>query len=449
MALSKSQAMFVFFTCLTALSTAQVPYIIGSPMNHSELIETIDKLIPIVNRGYDKYGNFVPNRKAWSLPLIKDGTSTNSWLVHATYDWLMISTSPQLFDIVGNYNSNIADYDPAIVIDKGQSNFITLRPNSSFAGIIPIPPNKETGFKDWDSWCSYVGCWDSTRSWLSHAFRARDTSMPKDTSSDYLIGFAHNEDHWQSNNGETVEYKSVGVIYSNDNGKSWTRSVPILTRGEEADGGTGCGDMAVMWNHKRSEWHAFVQEYFNDGDQNGLVMAVSNDTLARPGTWYRVQPTNGTEQTWKRDSGYALGPPEAGLPHPSLVMHHHRGTNPSIIWDDSTQKWHMVFARWGGGIRYSNSDDGYHWTTPLDFPKMFHGTSSSHPTLIGSRGDTSTANGIATMYYHNHTGEGDGHWYRAMWSVGLRLDALSQLTNVTSTAGTSDISQKVLMQPEL
>ena len=220
-------------------------------------------------------------------------------------------------------------------------------------------------------------------------------------------------------------YKSIGVRYSQDLGKSWTRSVPIITKlvqpptenyiekcGLKPRAQTG--DLAAMWNHLNRTWVIMAQEdpYVSSQDTSpGLAMSISNDPLARPGTWKRIDPwTNRTSPGFIGDNNSLL--------HPNLTSG--LGANPSIIWDDRNKLWHMVYAKWGGGIFYTNTSDFKEWKKPVILP-----VGKGYPTLIGDRGDTNTTTGNATLYY---TGGGDtGLWGKSMWAINITFDSTFQL----------------------
>ena len=106
-----------------------------------------------------------------------------------------------------------------------------------------------------------------------------------------------------------------------------------------AEGGTG--DMAAMWNPDKKQWVVLSQEAGGP-----LVVSVSSDPLAAPGSWSRIDPVSGkTAPGFKAD----------GTAHGDLSSI--SGSNPSIIRDQKNSVWHMVYARWGGGIAYSKSSD--------------------------------------------------------------------------------------------
>lgn len=425
---------------------------ITTPKDNTDLLQNLTKLMPMENRGHDKYGYFIPDGHIWSLPHYENGHKTDKWIVHTTYDWSFLSTSPRLADAYANWSGNASDYDDSQVYHHGTAgnNFVTLQPGISFAGPTPMPSLSEAGFRDPTNYsCAPYGCWDSTSYWLNNAYRVSETSGPGNNTN-FMIGFAHNEDHWYppSKKYEYREYKHVGVRYSNDGGKSWTRSVPILIRGREEEGGTGCGDMAVIWNHRLKVWQAYMQEYVGEPGPNGLIIAFSNDTYARPGTWTRIQPNASAPSSWTRDIAYSLNyGPETILKNTNLTRDNgRRCTNPSIIFDERSQYWHMVCHNWDGGLRYSNSTDGWNWRVPVDL--TFSGNVAKYASLIGTGGDRITSDGSATLYYWNTTDSHSWDVVRKMYSVEWKFPS-SAVSSLASVHGVSPEQQNILKQAEL
>lgn len=292
------------------------------------------------------------------------------------------------------------------------TNFVQLAANQSYPG------TNTTGLREPGTW------YDSNSVWLFNAYRLSETSQPKTAlNTSMMIGFVHNEDYWADTNKPkniSCTYKSIGVRYSSDLGLSWTRSVPIVTAGIQSktcDNTTepfsGTGDFASMWDPIHSRWVIIAQEGWLS-DQKRFVMSMSNDPLARPGTWIKINPVTGLNS-----SGY-IGIKSSSLAHTDLF--NSPGANPSIIHDLQNNVWHMVWSIWGGTLGYSNTTDLVRWGPPVTIPL---GVSSHayYPTLMGDKGDLTTSFGNATLYF---TGDwpadytGNKTW-KCLYSVGVDL----------------------------
>ena len=221
-------------------------------------------------------------------------------------------------------------------------------------------------------------------------FRLSETSLPSAPNSS-MVAFVHNEDHYRQ--PQTVSgsccFKSIGVRYSQDLGKSLTRSVPITNKGVQkepqqctAEGGTG--DMAAKCNPHKKQLVVLAQEA-----GGSLTMSVSSDLLAAPGSWSRIDLVSGkTAPSFKGDV----------MPHGDLS--NIAGSNPIIIRDQKNGVWHMVCARWGGGTAYSKSSDLTRWDKPfMLYEGDRHVVNPKYPTLIGDEGDTLANDDTATLYF--------------------------------------------------
>ncbi|KAG8528403.1 uncharacterized protein KY384_007321 [Bacidia gigantensis] len=319
---------------------------------------------------------------------------SKGFILNSTPNYFMTSTSGQLDDSIELRDISSAKSEGK---DDG-SNFISLEND------IPIPDASTTGLRG--NGTNY----DELSVWIFGAYRLSETSQP-DADPNEMIGFEHNEDYFQGTNGATdCTYKSIGVRYSKDLGKSWTRSVPIVTTGketEECDDShrfTGGGDFAPAWNHKKGEWAIFSPE------TKGLGLKISKEPMAKPGTWTRVMADSGA--TSPGFIGTGNEDDDASVP----ALNNNPGANPSIIFDKANDVFHMVWGHWGDGIAYSKSPDLYTWepSTYIVPPKSGEYPASKYPTLIGDEGDTLTTDGTAQLYFgaDNKVGEG-----RALWQV--------------------------------
>lgn len=295
---------------------------------------------------------------------------------------------------------NFKNYPNRIDSHSG-TNFATL-PSTQ-----PVPDVSVTGLRDQGQYYDYNDVW------LFNAFRLSETSQPNAPNTSMMIGFVHNEDYWSNQSPKYgATYKSIGVRYSSDLGLSWTRSVPIITSGVQCatysacpENFTGTGVFGTVWDPIHTRWVIFAQE-------NWLVMSVSSDPLARPGTWSRIDPVSG-----ETAPGFIGG--SKTLSHGDLQPR--SGANPSIIRDTVNGVWHMVWGNNGGGIVYSNTTDLLRWAAPrlVVHPSLFPG--ASYPTLIGDGGDQTTTQGNATFYFTaNWPDNWSGSKYgKCLYSVGV------------------------------
>ena len=114
-------------------------------------------------------------------------------------------------------------------------------------------------------------------------------------------------------------------------------------------------------------------------------MALSKDSLARPGTWNKYyndafsQPGMGGEQT-----------PIAGL-------NNFRGGNPVVHFNTYLNKWVMAYHGWDPPILYmATSLDGLNWDTPQVL--LNNGKKTWYPTIIGERNNKTGGQNLKLYY---------------------------------------------------
>ncbi len=324
-----------------------------------------------------------------------DGNNNHSnFTINVTPDFVMTSTKRYVSDVSEPLPILKSSYSNAIDSYSGV-NYVTLPLSQK------IPSASTTGLRGDGTF------YDDEDLWTFNMFRLSETSQPG-ASNTSMVGFVHNEDHYrqpQPVSGSCC-FKSIGVRYSQDLGKSWTRSVPIITKGIQnepgkctAEGGTG--DMAAMWNPDKKQWVVLAQEAGGP-----LTMSISTDPLAAPGSWSRIDPVSSkTAPGFKGD----------GTPHGDLSSI--PGSNPSIIRDQKNGVWHMVYAKWGGGIAYSKSSDLSRWDKPVMlYEGDGHIVNPRYPTLVGDEGDTLATDGTATLYF---TSDAKVNFGRGLWYINL------------------------------
>lgn len=143
-----------------------------------------------------------------------------------------------------------------------------------------------------------------------------------------LAGFFHAESHWPNQSGA---YKSIGVSYSDDRGKTWTRGDKILSGNEpkpetsDNDGRSyGLGDGCVVWNPEKSLWICYYSGFCPETHDFCITMAASADPEGKAGTWKKW---DGRTSPW-RDATLRQALEEQ-MWLSSLLAHITEGTPPS------------------------------------------------------------------------------------------------------------------------
>ena len=370
---------------LLLVSNAMAISFVGTPQR-TDVIK--NKVKPM---GSGDAGN-VPDGKMLSFRADPNDKS-KGFIINTCPNFFMTSTSSALEDVTAPRDLSGVNNATALPGDQGgdQGGYIVIEPT------IPIPSAEVTGMRGNGS------VYDQLSVWIFGAFRLCETSKPG-ADCDEMVGFEHNEDYFGKSD---CTYKSIGVRYSTDAGKSWTRSVPIITSGQEtatcneSSKFTGSGDFAPTWNHVKKEWVIFAPE-------TSLAMRISSDPMASPGSWQRINPVKGLV-----GPGWIGDPSNPDWSHDDLASI--PGANPSIIFDQKNDIFHMVWSIWGDGIAYSKSSDLYRWDKPS---VLFHddtlASGSKYPTLIGDEGDNLATDGTATMYFGADSTDPD---FRALWTV--------------------------------
>ena len=391
---------------LLLIAPASAAVIVGTP-----------ELLPVIN---DKLRYWSPSSAQWmpdgKMVAFCENTSNpqSDFIFNIPLDFRMRGPNNKVNNVTSPAAGNRSEYPNALPWREG-TNYVRL-PND-----IPIPSADVTGTRGDGTHYDY------NDRWLMNAFRLSETSQPDAPIND-MIAFVHNEDYWGyggAYNGCT--YKSIGVRYSHDLGKSWTRSVPIITKSVQLPVDqislcnnkprAGTGDLAGIWNHLNKTWVIFGHEdewTTNPYTSPRLVMSISTDPLARPGNWTRLDPINKkTAPGFIGDKNSLFHPDLSGVP----------GSNPTIIRDSKNNVWHMVWSRWGGGLSYANTTDFVRFSTPADLR-----LNGGYPTLIGDQGDALTTGGKATLYYTG--GDNNGYWGKPIRSVGIDFNPITQNANV-------------------
>lgn len=216
-------------------------------------------------------------------------------------------------------------------------------------------------------------------------------------SSERLVGFFHSESHWK---GQSCAYKSIGVAYSDDNGKTWTPGDKILSGTDPKpetsanDGRSyGLGDGCVVWNKERESWICYYSGFCPDKNDFVITMAESKDAEGRAGTWKKWDGHDFTVEGCNAVTG--LGGVNTSIE--SLSSYH--GGNPSVMYDSYLGKWLMVYHSWQRAIVMSYSEDGITWTVPTAIiDHAMEPGGSMYPNLVGPDGDTEGGQNIRLYY---------------------------------------------------
>ena len=232
--------------------------------------------------------------------------------------------------------------------------------------------SKQTGFNDGGSW--FIGV---------HSLGG-----------DRMVGFFHAESHWNGGNGEA--YKSIGVTYSDDLGKTWEKGTKILGSDEtkpETPRFCGLGDGCVVWNEARKSWICYYSGYCLSVWDYVMSMAESTDDEARPGTWKKWDGSSFTGDGFDPETG--IGSQNVSIDN--LV--HRRGANPSVMYNSYINKWIMVYHGWESYIVMSTSDDGIVWAEPtLLISRTMEPGGVMYPNMISLEGDTSGGQSFRIYY---------------------------------------------------
>ncbi len=216
-------------------------------------------------------------------------------------------------------------------------------------------------------------------------------------SEDKYVAFFHAESHY---NGVASQYKSIGVAYSEDGGKTWDKGTKIISGpdpkpavGEGNGKSYGLGDGCVVWNESRKQWICYYSGFCEDPHDFVISMAASSDPEGKPGTWKKWDGSDFTLEACNQDTG--LGAKNYCI----AELKGFRGGNPSVMWNRKLDKWMMVYHTWGRGIVFSTSTDGIVWSTPevivsyLDAPG-----GAMYPNFISEEGDLTSEDEFRIYY---------------------------------------------------
>lgn len=213
-----------------------------------------------------------------------------------------------------------------------------------------------------------------------------------------LVGFFHAESYWKNQSGA---YKSIGVAYSTDHGRTWTPGNKILS-GDEPKPATsandgrsyGLGDGCVVWNEARQSWICYYCGYCPEAHDFCITMAESKDAEGAAGTWKKWDGSDFTVEGCNTTTG--LG----GANKAIRPLHHMHGGNPSVMYNTDRNEWMMVYHRWDPRvIVFTTSTDGIKWGEPIElFDATMEPGGAMYPNFISENGDLTGGNTFRIYY---------------------------------------------------
>lgn len=210
--------------------------------------------------------------------------------------------------------------------------------------------------------------------------------------------FFHAESHFES--VLVTAYKSIGVSYSSDGGRTWDKGTMILSgpnpkpADPEAGGRSyGLGDGCVVWNEKYGKWICYYCGARDGNTDYLLCMAASSDPSAAPGTWKKWDGKDFTIEGCNASTG--LG----GKDVPVAGLSQIKGGNPSVSWNTYLNKWIMVYHSRSREVIFSTSADGIAWSAPqVLVSKEMEPKLCVMPNLIGEEGDLKSGKEFRLYY---------------------------------------------------
>lgn len=245
--------------------------------------------------------------------------------------------------------------------------------------------DKTTGFNENGSW--FIGV------------------FPLNDSGRY-IGFYHAESHRDNEPGYEgttgIAHKSIGVTYSDDFGKTWHDSAPIIVDSKtksESSGWSGLGDGCVVYDEKNKRWLCYYQGPVS-GSTNSICLAMSEDPEARSGTWKKWDGNRFCVEAYNSFTN------RGGTNFALRNLNYRPGANPSVMWNHYLNKWVMVYHGWSPKQVYiSFSKDGITWSSPA----RILGSSDNpiwYPNLISAEGDLTGGKDLRLYFSYQQADNG-------------------------------------------
>lgn len=236
-------------------------------------------------------------------------------------------------------------------------------------------------------------------SWFIGVFPLNDSGK--------YVGFYHAESHRDNEPGYEgtpgIAHKSIGVTYSDDYGKTWHDSAPIITASKtkaESSGWSGLGDGCVVYDEVNSRWLCYYQGEVS-GRTNSICLAMSEDPEGKSGTWKKWNGHDFSAEAYNPET--KKGGENTALNN----LNAHPGANPSVMWNHYLNKWIMVYHGWDPKMVYiAFSKDGINWSYPAN---VIGGKDNPiwYPNLISSEGDLKGGKELR-LYYSYQQNPTDG-----------------------------------------
>jgi hypothetical protein len=225
--------------------------------------------------------------------------------------------------------------------------------NNNWRTVMGRNVNQIEGFNDGGSWITGIRRLDNTK----------------------LVGFFHAESWWP--NGDGTAFKSTGVTYSHDNGKTWEPGqriiAPSYAKPETPTWG-GTGDCCVVWNPQRQQYICYYSPWF-------MCMAASSDPNGAAGTWKKWDGKDFTIEACNQET--QIGGNDVKIEGLGSIPL----SNPSVMYNEYLGCWVMVCHYWDRrSIYISFSDDGIKWEEPALLVKKSI-DNCLYPNLISDQGD--------------------------------------------------------------
>lgn len=226
-----------------------------------------------------------------------------------------------------------------------------------------------------------------------------------------MAAFFHAESHYSS---DDCQYKSIGVSYSTDNGKTWDKGTKIISGpepkpavGEGGGKSYGLGDGCVVWNEAKKMWICYYSGYCENPGDFVITMAASTDPEGKPGTWKKWDGSAFTLEACNQNTG--LGAKDVKIAN--LDTYH--GGNPSVMYNTELKVWVMAFHSWQRRIVIATSQDGISWEKPIILIGIEDEKGGAmYPNFISLDGDLTSGKSFRLYYSANMVTSARDIYYR-------------------------------------
>jgi len=228
-----------------------------------------------------------------------------------------------------------------------------------------------------------------------------------------IVAFFSAESNWEGVSSSA--YKSIGVTYSSDHGKTWDAPTMILSGPEprpslgEAKKTYGIGDGCVVWNSDRNAWMCYYSGKCEDTEKYMICMAESKDTEGAAGTWKKWNGKDFTGEGCNARTGRGAND------YCISGFKSYPGASPSVMWNSDKKVWMMVYHSSTNEIVYGESSDGINWkNVQVMVDSIMEPDGCMYPNLMCENGDTEGSNQFRLYYSYGIKSSGER-------SLGVRL----------------------------